>query len=91
MPFKGYELRACLLNVGIYGTAYKMNSTELKLEVCHQKSYASWHDVFTFQNISEGSFGTCYWLFSSASSLNLFNFPVCRSVTSKSIGVMVAL
>lgn len=70
-----------------------MNSTELELEVCHQKSYASWHGSMIyslFRIFEKVSFGTYYWLFSSASALNLI-FLFILFVTSKSIGLMVAL
>lgn len=70
-----------------------MNSTELELEVCHQKSYASWHGSMVyslFRIFEKVSFGTYYWLFSSASALNLI-FLFILFVTSKSIGLMVAL
>lgn len=68
-----------------------MNSTELELEVCYQKLYASWHGsmVYSLFRISEKvSFGTYYWLFLSASALNFLVYIICHS---KSIGLLVAL
>lgn len=93
ITFKGYELRACLLNVDFYGTAYKMNSTELELEVCHQK-YVSWHGSMVyslFRIFEKVSFGSYYgFFFLSASALNLVSLFILF-VTSKSIGLLVAL
>lgn len=62
-----------------------MNSTELELEVCHQKSYASWHGSMVyslFRIFEKVSFGTYYWLFSSARALNLISLFILF-VTSK--------
>lgn len=76
-----------------YGTAYKMNSTELELEVCHQKSYASWHGSMVyslFRIFEKVSIGTYYWLFSSARTLSLISLFILF-VTSKSIGLLIAL
>lgn len=76
ITFKGYELRACLLNVDFYGTAYERNSPEQKLELCHQKSYASWHGIMVylpFRIFQTVSFGTSYWFFSLTSFLSLIS------------------